>query len=417
MSRSELAILVNEILYPDPQRRSRSSFNANYLGKLEEGLIHWPKPEYRAALRTVFGVDADEELGFYDPRTRTADDARKTHRRELLGGVPGAGVVGSPEMALLAPGSAPELPARIGREHVARITQTADVFAQWDNRHGGAFAHEIADDKLRLLAQLLQRQCPPALRADLHTAVAQLAGIVAFMLFDSYEHDSARRRSRFALQCAEVGGNWHQRAMLLSNMARQAIWCGQPDDGLTYTEMALVRADRLTATERAMLHTVRARALAKLSPARAQEALAAVGKADEEFAHTQPADDPPWMGFYDAAQHNGDTAHALYDVAVLTSTTTQADSRFRYSIDHHEPRFARSRAISRTKLACLTMIEGDPREAAAIGHLAIDDMDTVRSCRTADNLRELHRLADAHKRVPEVEELRSRIRATIEAAA
>jgi hypothetical protein len=237
------------------------------------------------------------------------------------------------------------------------------------------------------------------------------------MLFDAYVHEEARDRFAFALQCVEIGGNWHQRANLLSSMARQAIWCGRPDDGLTYIEMGLVRADRLTATERAMLHTVRSRALAKLGPSRAQEALAAVGTADEEFADSRPAEDPPWMRFYDRAQHHGDTAHALYDVAVLSKRLTEASSRFLYSVEHHEPEFARSRAISRTKLATLTMIQGDPREASSIGQVALDDAGPVRSLRAADDLRTLYRMAGKHQGIAEVDALRARINATVGAAA
>jgi hypothetical protein len=420
MSRSELVALVNEVLYPDPHRRSRSAFNANYLGKLEDGLIHWPKAEYRAALRAALGTQSDEELGFYNPRARSSANVDNVDRRDMLGmlGVlVGAGVVSSPAMTLLGTGPSHELPQRIGREHINQVVEAADIFEHWDNSHGGALAREIADDKLRRLAQLLQRSCPPKLQTDLHTAMAQLAGVVAFMLFDAYEHDAARRRFAFALQCAELGGNWHQRALLLSYMARQAAWCGQPDDGLTYVEMALVRAERLTATERAMLHTVRARALAKLGPARAQEALAAVGAADEAFAHSQPADDPPWMRFYDEAQHHGDTAHALYDVAMNTKLPTEARSRFQYSVEHHQPEFARSRAISRTKLASLTMAQGDPREAAHIGQLALNDAGTIRSLRAADDLRELHRLAGTHTGIPEVDALRTQLQSTVRAVA
>jgi hypothetical protein len=420
MSRSELVALVNEVLYPDPHQRSRSAFNANYLGKLEGGLIRWPKPEYRAALRAALGVQADEELGFYDARTVGSANVDDVDRREMLGtlGVlAGAVAVSSPAMTLLGTGPSHKLPRRIGREHINHVTEAADIFEHWDNTHGGALAREIADDKLRRLAQLLQRPCPSKLHADLHTAMAHLAGVVAFMLFDAYEHDAARKRFAFSLQCAEIGGNWHQRALLLSYMARQAVWCGKPDDALTYIEMGLVRADRLTATERAMLHTVRARALAKLGQAGAQEALAAVGAADEAFAHSQPADDPTWMRFYDDAQHHGDTAHALYDVAMHTTLPTEARGRFQYSVEHHQPEFARSRAISRTKLASLTMAQGDPREAAHIGQLALDDAGTVRSRRAADDFRELYRLAGSHTGIPEVDDLRNKIHATVSAVA
>jgi hypothetical protein len=419
MSRAELAAQVSKVLFTDPQMVTRSPFDANYVGKLEAGVIHWPKAEYRAALRTILGVGSDSELGFSDARARrdTVDDV---NRRELLtsvGTAMSASVVSGPGMRLLAPSSSEELPRRVGRDHIAQIVEAADIFEHWDNSHGGALAREIADDKLRHLAQLLNRQCPTRLRPDLHTAMAQLAGVVAFMLFDAYEHDDARRRFAFALQCAELGGNWHQRAMLLSSMARQAIWCGQPDDGLTYVEMGLVRADRLTSTERAMLHTVRARALAKLGPPRAQDALAAVGAADDAFTDSQPANDPPWMRWYDDAQHHGDTAHALYDVAIHTQLQTEAVTRFQYSVVNHQPEYTRSRAISRTKLASLIMAQDDPHEAASIGQLALDDAGTVRSRRAADDLRNLHRLATAHAGMPEVEALRIRINATVGAAA
>ena len=43
--------------------------------------------------------------------------------------------------------------------------------------------------------------------------------------------------------------------MLLRDMARQEMWCGDPETALTYVEMALARADRVRATERAMAST------------------------------------------------------------------------------------------------------------------------------------------------------------------
>ncbi|GLW35240.1 hypothetical protein [Actinoplanes regularis] len=408
MSRAELAGEVSKILFPDPRRRVTSPFNANYVGKLENGVINRPnRADYRAALRSVLQVSSDEELGFTSRSTWTPMGRAD----------PEPSRAGRPTLDLLAPDRDDDLPRVVSPEHVAEILSVADLFEHWDNSHGGALAREIADDRLRAKARLLDVTCPLGLTSDLSTAMAHLAGVVAFMLFDAYAHDAARRRFTFALQCNDIGGDWHQRATLYANMARQEIWCERGDDGLTYTEMGLVRADRLTATERAMLHTVRARALAKMGPLRAQDALRAVGMADEEFSHSKPEEDPPWMRFYDAAQHRGDTAHALFDVATRSELGTEAFGRFQYSVEHHEPEFARSRAISGTKLATLTMAKGDPREAAAAGQRALDDAGTVNSRRAADDLRELHRLAGEHTAIPEVAELRARIATTVGVAA
>lgn len=88
-----------------------------------------------------------------------------------------------------------------------------------------------------------------------------------------------------------------------------------------------------------------------------------------------------------------------------------------YSVEHHLPAYLRSRAISRIKLASLTMVQGDPLEAVTIGNLALDDAGPVRSLRAADDLRELHRMVGPHGKLPEVVELRTRIRETVGAVA
>jgi hypothetical protein len=231
------------------------------------------------------------------------------------------------------------------------------------------------------------------------------------MAFDAFAHEDARRIFRFALKCAEESGDWHLRAKVLSSMARQAIWCGDPDAGLTFTELAMVRSDRLTATERSMLHTGRARALAKLGWV--QDTAASVGAADEEFSHTRPANDPEYMRYYDAAQHAGDTGHALWDIALLGHFTTEARHRLCSAVTGHGEEFARARTMSQIKLASLVMVTGDPCEAASIGGQALDAVTTIRSKRAADDMRDLRRFGEPHEQLAGVAELIHRIGAVV----
>jgi len=84
-------------------------------------------------------------------------------------------------------------------------------------------------------------------RGELLTAVGSFAETAGYMAYDDYAHDDARRMYRFALACAEEAEDWHLRAQVLCSMAEQTSWCGDPDAGLTFTESALVRAERLTA--------------------------------------------------------------------------------------------------------------------------------------------------------------------------
>ncbi|MFE7777645.1 hypothetical protein ACFU5O_27855 [Streptomyces sp. NPDC057445] len=295
------------------------------------------------------------------------------------------------------------------------MLDVATTISCWDNKYGGGgMVRDVAARAMQWAAGLLQAQSPQQLRPALFTAVSRLGIVVGASAFDTYEHDNATRNFKLAADCAEEAGDWHLRAKTYSYLARQSVWIGQPDDGLTYAEKGLVRSDRLTATERAMLHTARARAFGKMGNVR--DCMAAVGEADDAFTQAQPSEDPPWMAYYDEAQHNGDTAHALFDLAILASQDPgRAARRFDAAVQGHADAFKRSRAISLTKLAALIMAKGDPRQAAATGHEALDEVGRLTSRRAADDLRQLGAFASKHPTVGAAVVLRERIATTVSA--
>jgi transcriptional regulator with XRE-family HTH domain len=410
LTRQELAQLVNEHIWA--HHRQRVEIDANYIGKLERGVIRWPSEVYREALRSVLNVSTDAALELVNPRRSVVQ--RPVDRKQFLRGAAllGAGALSLPPVAALLEGNEPTpVPARVSAHDVEQIHTAAEVFASWDHTYGGGLAREAVLAQLRWSTGLLDSTVPAKLRPALLSAVGYLAHTCAFMAFDAYAHDDARRVFGYALACAEEAGDWHLRAKILSSMARQAIWTGRPDDGLTLAEYALVRADRLSATERAMLHTAHARALAKMG--RVGETLTAVGAADDHFADRDPGSDAPWMAYYDGAQHAGDTGHALFDLAILGRSRDEARDRLATAVAGHTAPYARSRAIAQTKLASLAMVAGDPVEAATIGADAVDAAGTLRSRRAADDLRELARYANVHAEVGEVVELRQRIRTAV----
>ncbi len=306
------------------------------------------------------------------------------------------------------------VPSVVGMSHVVEVRTAGTAFADWDNRFGSGFARDAMNAQLRYCAELLNAHCSETVRAELFSVVGYLGNITAFTAFDSYAHDDARRVFRFALSCAEEAGDWALRARILSNMARQALCCGDPDAALTFTELALVRADRLSATERARLHTARARVRAKLD--RGQEAATVVGMADEQFSHARADNTPTWMAHYDDAVHRGEVGHALWEVAVHGQFVTEARHRLADAGAGHGEGLARLRAMTQAKLASLIMTTGDPREAAAVGSQALDVAGILRSRRVADDLRELRRCSAPHAGLAEVAELRHHIGTVIAAA-
>ncbi|GHE32582.1 hypothetical protein GCM10017673_39250 [Streptosporangium violaceochromogenes] len=407
LSRQELADMVNAWIYQHLSRRV--CLSANYIGKMERGVLRWPNDDYRKGLRAVLGVKTDGDLGFRRPRRvpmviTATDKDRKDFLHAAFGAVTEAG---HRFIELAASNEPTRPPSVVSAADIEAVRNIAEVFSTWDHVYGSGLVREAVNSQLRHSVELLGARCPERLQPDLYSAVGFLGLVSAFMAFDAYAHKDARRMFRLALACAEESGNWHLRAKVLSSMARQAIWCGDPDTGLTLVELALVRADRLTPAERAMLLAARARALAKLG--RTQETLSAVGMADQEFGRLKTDEELSWMRYYDTAQHAGDTGHALFDLAIRGQFVGEASRRLSAAVAGHGDVYVRSRAISGTKLASLTMAVGDPEQATAIGAQALRDAGTVRSRRAADDLRELHRFAAPYERIPEVSELRHRI--------
>jgi hypothetical protein len=407
-----LAELVNVWVYE--HSGLMSELDANYVGKLEQGTIRWMRyPERRAAFRAVLGVGSDAELGLRRPRrspvTLVGVDRQQFIRVGL--GI-GAGAVAGPAafIALLPEQATTRIPSVVGMSQVNEVRAAAEAFRGWDARYGGGLMRQAAVAQLRYCAELLNARSSEAVRRELLTAVGSFAEATGFMAYDDYAHDDAQRIYQFALACAQEADNWHLRAQVLSSMAEQASWCGDADTALAYTESALVRAQRLTATERAMLHNSRARDLARTG--QTQDALGAIGTADEEFSHASPADDPPWMASYTTSRHTGFSGGVLWELGMHGHYVAEARDRLSTAIatrvDGH-----RARTRSQIKLARLIMANDDPREAAALGRQALNAAGPMRSCRAIDDLRDLRRLAEPHAHLAEVADLRHRLGAAV----
>lgn len=381
------------------------------LSRIEKG----PAPEQLSKLiRWAKTIGIPPELLWFKLPAGSGATLDDVNRQEFIRAALSASVAAAtqqPLLELLGRVEPTPIPSMIGLTEIEQVRTAAREFSSWDHTYGGGLVREAVSAQLRYAVNLLGANCAEKRRAELHSAVGFLGHTAGFMAFDAYAHTDARSMFQLGLTCAEEVGDWHLRGKVLSSMARQAIWCGHPDDGLTFIELAMVRADRLTATERAMLHAARARALAKLH--RIEEAVRAVGHADDEFAHASPGNDPPWMAYYDAAQHSGDTGHALFDVALDGRFVGEARSRLETAVAGHTDAFVRSRAISGIKLASLTMATGDPLEAATFGQAALVDAGHLRSRRAADDLRELRMFAQPRAQTTEVEELRARIDSTL----
>lgn len=402
MTRAELAEAINAWLWDTT--RKRFDLDARAVARWERGAVRWPGAQYRAALRHVLEAADDAALGFRStaPPARSSDvgSAKLTADRLMPGGVD-LGVGPSEFVARLELETT--VPARAGNTEVAQVRTTTAALAMSENLFGGGLSSEAAAAQLRWASRLLDAKVSDRVRAALLQAVGNLAGVVAFSAYDVGDQRAAARCFRFALWCADESGSWELRAATLADMARQALHQGRADDALSLVEFAQVRADRLTATTRAMLATVRARTLAALD--RRTDSLAEIARADSHLTDSDPTQAPPWMTYYDQAEHLGSSARVFAPLDLAQGKPGEATARLTAAIDLHSDHYPRSRAFSRTRLATLMMRVGDPREAAAIGRIAITETAGLHSDRVRGELRALHRAAVDHATIPEVADL------------
>lgn len=392
MTRAELAEAVNAFIWSSTGQRI--ALDASTLARYERGLIRWPNEAYRAGLRAVLGARSDAELGFH-PTRRGRTPA--PDRREFLQTLGAVGAVG---MGASLDGIAHELEAlapavSVSEADIARLRAAGEFFSSWSHVHGSEQIGRAVSSEMSRAAGLLKVPCPPRLRPELLAAVGQLGVATGALLFDSHQHQLADRVLAFATACAEDGGDWHLRAKSLSWRARQAVWVGDAEGALTLAELGLVRRDRLTATEQAMLLTAVARAHGRRGDVDAT--LQAVGEADDAFARADPGNDVPWMAYYDHAQHCGDTGHALAELAVHGVRVEDTIRRLATAVAEHPDSYIRSRAISGFKLAALTMRAGDPGQAVEVAQAAVGDAAGVLSKRLNRTAMEVAQSARLHQ--------------------
>jgi len=383
-------------------------YDEEAIRRLQRGAVTWPQEPYRQALARVFEVPI-EELGFYR-RNRRPSDGEDVRRIDFLRGL--AAVGGG---SLLAGGLTATLddaivhtalPGAIGPEHVAEIEQVMQAVRESDHL-GHPWAWEVMAAQVRRGAALLEAATDNAVSRDLYGAVGALADAVGWAHFDAGHYRAADRYLRVALHCADQAGEWSLRADVLSDMARQAIYLGQPDEALTLLGAAKVREDRISNFRRANLSAVQARAFGALGNVR--ECVRAVRDADEHFHDSADSGVPDYgdfAEFYTFAQLNGDTGHALYDIAVRGAQITEARHRLRVAIESYSESWARSRAFCLAREAVLTLQHGEAAEGAELGMLAVQEAQRIGSARLATDVRAIHAASEIDH--PDVRALRDR---------
>src|ERR1039457_1753010 len=178
-----------------------------------------------------------------------------------------AWLVSQPDSAL--PESGPG--RAVGHADVARVRATSNLFAQLDNRFGGAHARRSLIHYLRYdAAALLGGRYTDDVGRDLFAAVAEAALLAAWTSYDCGLHGLAQRYFIHALRLAESAADRHLACSVMSAMSHQATFLGHLTEAASLARAAQTGLGA-QATPRLMAQflSMEARALARAGDARA----------------------------------------------------------------------------------------------------------------------------------------------------
>ncbi|MGH3906563.1 MAG: helix-turn-helix domain-containing protein [Pseudonocardiaceae bacterium] len=421
LTQGQLAELANARV--ERETGTPGAMDADYIGKLERGIHHWPNRHYRTALCRVLGRLSDAELGFFSTRSGGAtvgqtpwhanggdDVKRQIFIRALAGSTTGL-AFSDPIKEFLgsAAGPASASQRHVGVADVDQVRHLARMFASQDHGFAGGLSSQAVVAQLQISAELLHgRFSEDPVRQQFFSAVAELADLAAGMCFDAGTHREAERCFRLAVACATEAGDWSVRSKALSGLSNLAVHQGRTEDALSFSEMALVRADRLTPVVRSMTHTRHARALGLSGGHREADCMAAIHQAEDYFAAGN-GDEPDWIAYYSPAHLERDLGRALLYLAVNGGDYMPAQHRLSAAIERFPKRPSRGKTLAMANLAHLTMARGNPAQAVVLGHETLDAIGSIRSDRVFQSLRQLRTAGKQHRTMPAVRELNQRV--------
>lgn len=396
LTAGQLAELVADFVEQDEGHRP--PIDADHIGRIERGLIGWPHARYRKALRAVLGCRADADLGLY--HRRSATPAPEPSSPVAPGGDPllaqaGAAafgaLTGDEVDALSRVLNAPPPAARLGMPDVQDLHYMIDDMEHVDHHSGGrTIVRSMALQQLATATQAAGKASfrSAEVREAWMSAVARLGRLAGFMSVDAREHEVARQCFVLSLNVAAQVDDWPSRLLVLSGMCRQAVHLGDGATALKLAQLARAGEPQASPTSVVVMRVLEARAYGLLG--READAVRAVHEAEDLFSSRPPADEPPWLWFYDEAQLAGDTGQALYPLAIQ-GHAVDAEARLRRAVDTHRPTDTRGRTFSLVKLATVQATREPGEEAYRTAREAVAAVRDLRSGRAYDYLDDLRR--------------------------
>ncbi|GAA1341238.1 transcriptional regulator [Saccharothrix algeriensis] len=274
-------------------------------------------------------------------------------------------------------------PAAVGAADVAAVRATTAAFADLDHRFGSALIRPVVVHYLdSVVSRLLGDSYGESTGRQLFTAAARLTELAGYLAVDTGRPGLAQRYYIQALRLSQAADDRGMGGYVLAaGMSRVALALGSPHEAVQLARVALEGSrGRSTPAVRAVCHAAEARGHALLGDARACER--ATGRAVEELAQGDPAEEPEWAAHVDRAHLAEELARCAADLDRPATAVRWA----REALQGCPPGRWRRRALRLLLLASAQVRAGDVDQGHRTATQAVEVLRGLCSAQCADEL-------------------------------
>ncbi len=274
----------------------------------------------------------------------------------------------------------------VGHADVTRVRTSTALFAQLDNRLGGAHARRTLIHYLdRDAAALLTGRYTEDIGRELYAVVAEASLLTAWTSYDCGLHGLAQRYFVQALRLAHSAADRRLACSVMSAMSHQATYLGHLPEAVNLARAAREGLrDQATPALTAQFLTMEARALARSGDSRGCHA--ALAAAERTFDAPEPGRDPEFISYFTEAELAAELAHCFRDLGDASQAAHHAALAA-----PSDGAYARSDFFVAIVLADALADTGDPDQACHTALSALHTGEALTSARCVAYVREFRK--------------------------